>query len=51
MHFTTGKEDREERKGGGWQWQRVAATAAAYLMTVVKSSTRGRRGKGHAAYA
>lgn len=47
MHFTTGEEDREERRGRG---QRVAATAAAYLMTVAKSSTRGRRGQ-HAAYA
>lgn len=43
MHFTTGEEGS---KGvGGGQWQRVAATAAAYLMTAVKSSTR-RRGVG-----
>lgn len=50
MHFTTGEEDREERGRGQGQWQRVAATAAAYLMTVAKSSSGGRRGQ-HAAYA
>lgn len=46
MHFTTGEEDREERGRGPRQWQRVAATAAAYLMTVVKSSTRAGGGRG-----